>query len=977
MKKCIAIIGGGVAGCTAALLAWNMGLFPVIIERRSYLGFEINGRYQIFTEKKAWEIYHEQSILQLSGEEIDEEICFYQGETKASFMKQIYGKRIPCLLFTHVIGVVCDDQKQVAGLLLANSYGSWYMRADSVLDCTGDGVVKNAVYGFSLDGKIKKVSYVLELEGEGLKNGSFQIQETSAWNGILTLHPSRRGTDTKLAVFEAEISVEENVHPANIRSRLEHELKAKAVSVIAAVREHFADRRIHVINMAAEVSVPPMKGNNFQEFSGIYENQNPLKFPFTPSELLMMEKEMKRMLQVISKEEKKDEEGVWAFLNGFRFRASEVLSAQKGEKMEIEDAVLFPVCLEKKAVKPYDGNVAVIGLGTAGMSALFGIEAENATSSHTVGVESQYILGGTRTAGHVANYYHGRIGAFTKRLNEDYDIFDRNILKTPLEYREKFGFSFVHLALMFHYEAVKSKRDLLLATVAFDAVKEENKVTGVLVVNENGVFSINADVTLDMTGNGDVAALAGAEFHFGADEDGSCQTYSQWGLEERVLQDFHQRSTVGDYDMMDATEYKDMLRASIRAQMKNSAYYSSNPVSYREGRRITGRDYLDIKRAICNYSIEKPVAVAVSTIDNHGKAGTDISRMGFCAVVRDYKIALPLGCFQPKGFQGILVGGKAISVDKDTQAVVRMNADIQNAGYALGYIAARMAECGGRDVEYETIREFLEREDLIPEEYTERKFPEAKEAVSRLKVEEPHSLLDVLLQKKEDVVPVLREEWKKEVSQSRKIALAKALAWFGDGTGKDVIVKRLRWLKEHENTTYMSDIAERSDTVKHGIREELNDYWDMNQLIEVAGRIRDREITELLCEIIQDSQSGGPPHYSRFPYFRVRRDLTCIPYYDRIFNLAHVFFESPDPAAGEALAGLLKKEYIGGGYYALSVADEPLPLASYLELITAIAAYRCGRKEGRKIMECYVQDVRSVYAKLAKRYLTGGKENEN
>ena len=306
-----------------------------------------------------------------------------------------------------------------------------------------------------------------------------------------------------------------------------------------------------------------------------------------------------------------------------------------------------------------------------------------------------------------------------------------------------------------------------------------------------------------------------------------------------------------------------------------------------------------------------------------------------------------------------------------------MNADIQNAGYALGYISAKMKECGGRDVEYETIREFLEKEDLIPEEYTKRKFPEVKEAVSRLKVEEPHSLLDVLLQKKEDVVPVLREEWKRETSQSRKTVLAKALAWFGDRTGKDVIVKRLRWLKEHENTTYMSDIAERSDTVKHGIREEMNDYWDMNQLIEAAGRIRDREITELLCEIIQETQSGGPPHYSRFPYFRVRRDLTCIPYYDRVFNLVHVFFESPDPAAGEVLAGLLKKEYIGGGYYALSVTDEPLPLASYLELITAIAAYRCGREEGRKIIECYVRDVRSVYAKFAKRCLTGGKENEN
>ena len=973
MKKRIAIIGGGIAGCTAALLALKKGMYPVIIERRSYLGFEINGRYQIFTEKKDWKTYHKQSVLHLPGKEVDGEICFYQGETKRNLIKQIYEAKIPCLLFTHIASLICDDRKRVTGLILANSYGSWYMETDSVLDCTGDGVIKHAVEGVALNSGIKMASYVLELEGKCLKSGKLQLEKTSFWNGVLELHPSRRGTDTKLAVFEAEMPAKSCFHPANIRSQVEHKMKACAVSVIAAVRKYFPDEEIQVLNMAMEVSVEPVTGDTFENFTGVLENQKPLGFPFTPLDLLEMETQIGHTLNLLAEEGERSGKSSLVFLNGSCYAVSEILRERPGEKMEIDGVELWPVQVEDKAAIPYDGSIAVAGLGTAGMSAIYGTDVERKASDHIVGIESQYILGGTRTVGHVANYYHGRIEAFTRRINEAYEKFDKDMLKTPGKFREMFGFSYVHLGLMFHWEAVKKKRDLLLGTVVFDAIKDGARVKGVLATNENGVFRISANVVMDMTGNGDLAVLAGADFYFGGEDDGICQTYSQWGLEEKIIQDFHQRSTVGDYDMVDTTEYRDLLYASMRAQMRNSFYYSSNPVAFRESRRIAGREYLDIKRAIRNESINEPVAVAVSTIDNHGKAAADISRMGFCAVVRDYKIVLPLGCFQPKGIQGILVGGKAISVDKDTQAVVRMNADVQNAGYALGYIAGRMAESEGKDVEYECIKGFLTRENLIPEEYTCRKFPGAEEAVKKLSGEDPHSLMEVLLQKQEEAVPILRRSWEKEQSDERKVLLAKALAWFGDRTGKETIVKRLLWLKDHEDTTCMCDIAARSDTVRHGIGNKMNDYWDMNQLIEVAGRIRDREITELLCGIIRESQAGGPPYYSRFPYFSVRRDLICTPYYDRIFNLVHIFFGSPDSVAGEALAGLLEKEYIGGGYYALELMDEPLPLMSYLELLTAIAAYRCGKKEVRSVIEQYTRDVRNVYAKLAKSVLNGEK----
>lgn len=969
MGKRIGIFGGGLAGCTAALMAKEAGLEPVIIERRSYLGFEINGRYQIFTETKNWDVYEKNGHLTLKGEKVRNEICFFQGETKAGLMKQIYEADIPCLLFTHVAGVICDERNVVAGLVLANSYGEYYLPVDALLDCTGDGILGNMVYGHRQGGfiereRVVKASFAVELECAEWKKEYLELEGDSLWAGKVKLHASRRGEDTRIAVFEMTIPVDIDIHPAYVRSYVENVVKAETISIISRIRDSARDSEIYLINIAAETATEPAVGNSFRNFIGLYENSCPIVFLFEPDTLLRTEKTLSELIEMVClQNSSQNNQGKAVFINGKRYEIEEALVIKTGKGLNIGKMNLSAVRLNPELLETFSTGTAVAGLGTAGIAALYGL----GRNSSYIGVESQYILGGTRTAGHVVNYYYGRQGGFTEKINREFLNFDRNILKTPEHDREKYGY--VNLALMHHRRVAEKKQQHFLGSTVCDVIKEENKVTGLVFVNESGIFALHAAACLDMTGNGDVAVLAGADSVFGADEDGICETYSQWGVEERVHENFHYRKAVGDYDMVDTTEYGDLLRASMVAQMKNSSYYSSNPVSYREGRRIIGRDYIDIKRAIRNDPVEEPVAVAVSTIDNHGKTTVDFSRMGFGAVGRDYKVTLPLGCFIPRGLEAILVGGKAISVDKDTLAVVRMNADIQNAGYALGYVSGQMALNKGKAVQYADIKEFLQKEDLIPDEYVKRRFPDAQQSINGLSEEEPYSLLDVILQKKEEILPLLLNTYDECDKDDRQLLIAKALAWFGSRTGRRLIVERLRWLKDHENTDSSCDITDRSDTVRHGIGEKLNDYWEMNQLIEVAGRISDSEITRLLCRLIEECEAGGAPHESRFPYFKVRRDETCIPYYERIFNLAHVFYSYPNIEAAQALECLLEKEHIGGGHYAEKITSEPFMMASYLELTIAAAAFRCGSEKGRELLEKYAKDVRSVYAKMAQREL--------
>ena len=64
---------------------------------------------------------------------------------------------------------------------------------------------------------------------------------------------------------------------------------------------------------------------------------------------------------------------------------------------------------------------------------------------------------------------------------------------------------------------------LQLYTVVSDAICEGNCVQGVITESKSGREAILAQVTIDATGDGDVAARAGAEFQLGREGDQGCQ----------------------------------------------------------------------------------------------------------------------------------------------------------------------------------------------------------------------------------------------------------------------------------------------------------------------------------------------------------------------------------------------------------------------------------------------------------------------
>jgi len=62
--------------------------------------------------------------------------------------------------------------------------------------------------------------------------------------------------------------------------------------------------------------------------------------------------------------------------------------------------------------------------------------------------------------------------------------------------------------------------EVLFNTVVFDTLVENGKVKGVAIANKSGGQVVLADVVIDASADGDVAAAAGADFHHGREEDG-------------------------------------------------------------------------------------------------------------------------------------------------------------------------------------------------------------------------------------------------------------------------------------------------------------------------------------------------------------------------------------------------------------------------------------------------------------------------
>ena len=581
-------------------------------------------------------------------------------------------------------------------------------------------------------------------------------------------------------------------------------------------------------------------------------------------------------------------------------------------------------------------DVVVIGGGTGGAPA--GIAAAR-QGARTLVVEYLHGLGGVGTLGLISKYYHGNRVGFTTEIDEGLASFTDDGKGKAASWNPEWK------SQWYRRELRNAGADIWFATLGCGAFVENGRVRGVVVATPQGRGVVLAKTVIDSTGNADIAAAAGAACAY---TNGSGVAVQGAGLPPHNMGTGY---TNTDWTFIDDADVIDTWRAFVVAKKKYSrAYDLGQLIDTRERRRIVGDFIMSPLDILNDRTYPDTIVIAKSDFDSHGftiHPAFLLKPPGR----KDIIVNVPYRCLLPKGLDGILVTGLGVSAHRDAMPVIRMQADIQNQGYAAGVAAAMVTKSGKglRDIDIRALQKHLIDKGNLPERVLTDKdsFPLPKEEIAQAveQVVNDYTDLEVVLAQLQDSLPLLREAYKSAESEKAKLTYAHILGMLSDATGTDTLLDVIgsrEWDKGWNFT---------------GMGQYGASISELDSLIIALGRTRDRRAVKSILEMV-----GQLDDKSEFSHCRA---------------VAMALETLGDRAAAKPLAQLLKKPGVMGHAFTeikdarLRTPDSPTDTKtrnySLRELILARALYRCGdyRGLGKKILKQYARDLRAHYARHA------------
>jgi len=591
-----------------------------------------------------------------------------------------------------------------------------------------------------------------------------------------------------------------------------------------------------------------------------------------------------------------------------------------------------------------DVDVAVIGGGTSGACAAIGVARYGVD---VLVVEYQEGLGGVGTMGLIGRPYHGRLLGFAREV----PFCDK---KHNTEYKMEW----------YRNEIRNAGGRIWLGALGCGAFVDGNVVKGVLVATLMGRGAILADVVIDATGNADIAVAAGADSMFGGDETDIALQGT--GLPMRSPGATYVNT---DYLLVDESDVLDVWRAFVGVRMTSSAasYDMGTLIQNREHRRVVGDHVLSYVDQIAGRTYPDSIVLSGSDYDSHCYPSepyfsliphTDQTRKanhpapgGTCYT--------PYRCLLPRGLDGILVTGLGMSMHRDATAMVRMQLDIHNQGYAAG-VAAAMAvrgECRPRRIDVKALQKHLVEIGNLPKDVlTHRDSFPLPDRLVRAAVQEYGDktqsrnarckALAIILSHADKARSPLKNAFTSATGEAR-IAYAKLLGFMGEREVVSTLIAKLKEIDQWDAKIYQGSMAEYAHLPT-----------PLDALVLALGSTRDRRALPVLLEKLDTLDPNVTLSHHR--------------------SLALAIEQIADPAAAEHLARLLNKPGMRGH---VMMGLEPLTnhpqekrrrLASLREIVLARALYRCGdwKGLGGEILKEYRQDIRGLFARHASAVLS-------
>ena len=753
IHKCdVLIVGGGFAGVSAAREFAKSGKSVVLIERRIYLGREITSTY------RPWINHLGASRSELPGlltscieskieQPFADQTLFRFNKVKLTLEEELLGLGVEIIYASFPIQLISTGKK-LQGLVIGNKSGRQVILSKMILDCTENASLARLTdVGFQkplqqlstftrtleyIQIKPLNYKYLNVPENLKIKDNKVFIQrgyignehyyvdcpmefaepqfdvtntvarEKEAWNRSIAVSKYLFENVPEFnEAFLATSSFSLNGIYSSQMQELSAEKSKKIPSAIVKISSSFQANigsfattfeNLWCINAAARLT--PELTNYLLTPQGACLTAAPVSnYLLNNWDELAIDK-LPETTGLLASNDKLEKPSI-----------KEQKSPQKGRSYEYfnVDKQLIPVL--------DDVDILIVGGGTSGATAAIAA-AEGGKSTLVVDMNPGF--GGTGTFGGVLDYWgHGNYKGFVARHIREVDEIHKFIPNYSKRYEDwikpfvTWNVQAKKFMLLSQIENAGAK--IVWNSVAIGTIMDGAKVTGAVIATPQGIYAVNAKVTIDATGDGDVASFAGAPFVFGSASDNVpmwtalCKTKIP-GITETSFQNTADVSNIHDY-----------TRSVMVGLRSGSDLHDHYPyLAPRESRHILGEVVVTLTDHMKMKEWDDVINIHYSNCDIKGYHSSDWLRMGL--IPPNYEIEIPYRAIVPKTIDNILVVGKAFSVNHESLATVRMMPDLENLGGIAGLAAvfALNSAVIPRELDVKAFQKQLAELDLLP-----------------------------------------------------------------------------------------------------------------------------------------------------------------------------------------------------------------------------------------------------------------------
>ena len=231
-----------------------------------------------------------------------------------------------------------------------------------------------------------------------------------------------------------------------------------------------------------------------------------------------------------------------------------------------------------------------------------------------------------------------------------------------------------------------------------DAETDNGRIQSILISTKSGLKRLGAKIFIDCTGDGDLAAFAGAEFIAGDGkgvfQPGTLRYYPAVDADDKILNygDNRNHVPINITDSDSITKSEIASRKMIFEQMKRGDRIMAvaPAVAPREGRRIVGRSVMNVDDYYNGKVFEDSVCYSYWFVDIHREGQAAYIKY----ITHDKTPTIRLSSMISNDIDNLMMAGRCVSSDRETNSSLRVKASCMAMGQAAGTAAAIAARDG-------------------------------------------------------------------------------------------------------------------------------------------------------------------------------------------------------------------------------------------------------------------------------------------